>query len=260
LNIHPSLSLNSCHCQTTWTFSFIPKPCQALPTMSTNLTAEEAEALNALGSRVTAIETALQGIESALKFLHDNADALKSLVDASIGSRLSNLENQAATAANPAEVAKRATANAIATIQPEITALRTTIDNFRRDATATWATKSELNVRLANQAAPAFERSKYPVPDVFSGKREDWKTFSNHLTLYFKAQDVQYRTASGKILFAISRLGNGPAFKYMQTYISKFDKPAAEQPQIISNYEIFLKTMADNFGVQNAHLVAEALQ
>ncbi|KAF8904499.1 hypothetical protein BGZ58_006495, partial [Dissophora ornata] len=164
--------------------------------MSSNLTVEEAEALNNLERRVGAVETALQGIESALKFLHDNADALKALVAASISSRLANLENQSATATNPAEVAKSATATAIATIQPEITALRTTIDDFRRDAIATWATKSELNVRLANQAAPAFERSKYPVPDVFSGKREDWKTFSNHLTLYFKAQDVQYRTAS----------------------------------------------------------------
>ncbi|KAI8595205.1 hypothetical protein EDD21DRAFT_448804 [Dissophora ornata] len=108
--------------------------------MSTNLTAEEAEALNNLERRVGAVETALQDLQPALKFIHDYAEPLKALVAASISSRLANLENQSATATNPAEVAKSATATAIVTIQPVITALRTAFDDFRRDATALYCT------------------------------------------------------------------------------------------------------------------------
>ncbi|KAG0282881.1 hypothetical protein BGZ98_006564, partial [Dissophora globulifera] len=98
-----------------------------------------------------------------------------------------------------------------------------------------------------------FER----YPEAFTGKREDWKTFSNHLALYFKAHESLYTSSMDKILFAISRLGSGPAFKYMQTYIPSLQKPPAERPGIITNYDLFIKTMAEHFGQQNAHLVAE---
>ena len=107
-------------------------------------------------------------------------------------------------------------------------------------------------------AHAATEKSKHPIPEAYSGKREDWKTFSNHLTLYFEANKSQYRSQTEKIVFVISRLGNGPAFKYMQAYIPLLSKSSADHPQILCNYHLFLKTMADNFGMQNAHLVAEA--
>ncbi|KAG0310704.1 hypothetical protein BGZ99_000185, partial [Dissophora globulifera] len=50
---------------------------------------------------------------------------------------------------------------------------------------------------------------------------------------------------------------SGPAFKYMQNFIPSLQKPLAEQPGIITDYDLFSKTMAEHFGQQNAHFVTE---
>ncbi|KAG0296999.1 hypothetical protein BGZ98_000733, partial [Dissophora globulifera] len=74
------------------------------------------------------------------------------------------------------------------------------------------------------------------------------------------AHESLYNSPTDKILFAISRLGSRPAFKYMQNFIPSLQKPLAKQLGIITDYDLFSKTMAEHFGqqkLQNVHLVAE---
>ena len=147
-------------------------------------------------------------------------------------------------------------------VREELQTLQQTMDDFRRDATANWATKSDLEgikLESANTTASATSnKPKVPAPTAFSGKREDWKTFSSHLSLFFTANTSLYPSDTDKILFAISRLGEGSAFKFMEQYIPDFQKPAATRPMIISRYDTFIETLSKNFGIQNAHVVAEA--
>jgi hypothetical protein len=210
-------------------------------------------------------------IESSLVFLHENLDFFKVIIP-TLNSRLSMVEHSVTIGLpaqisqqilpDRAEVISQVSAMTQSALREELKALQQTIDDFRRDATATWATKSDLEIAKLESAGtttmPTPSKSKVPAPTAFSGKREDWKTFSSHLSLFFTANTTQYPSDTDKILFAISRLGDGSAFKFMEQYIPDFKKPAATRPMIISSYDTFVDTLSENFGIQNAHVVAEA--
>jgi len=206
-----------------------------------------------------------------LIFLSENLEVFKILAS-TLNGRLSMLE-QAVMVGIPAQISHQVSedktnlleqikTSTLSSVRDELQAIRQTVDDFRRDATANWATKSDLEiVKLGSSGSTntvANSKSKVPAPAVFSGKREDWKSFSSHLSLFFTANTSQYPSDSDKILFAISRLGSGSAFKFMEQYISDFQKPAASRPMIISSYNTFIDTLSENFGIQNAHVVAEA--
>lgn len=215
--------------------------------------------------------TNLKKLEPTLIFLHENLEFFKILVP-TLNSRLAMLE-QAVTVGLPAqlsqqtlpdkaEIINQISTTTLSTVRHELHTLRQTMDDFRRDATATWATKSDIEAikieSIGASSTSISNKSKVPAPSAFSGKREDWKTFSSHLSLYFTANTYQYPSDTDKILFAISRLGNGSAFKFMEQYIPDFQKPTATRPLLISNYDTFINTLSENFGIQNAHVVAEA--
>jgi hypothetical protein len=101
-------------------------------------------------------------------------------------------------------------------------------------------------------------KPKIDSPEKFSGKREDWKSFQSQLELFFLAQGSQYPTDTAKIMFAISRLGDTAAYKYMEKHIPAFKLDDEERPTIISNIDKFWSVMTRNFGVTNAHIVAES--
>jgi Retrotransposon gag protein len=217
-----------------------------------------------LETRVSNVEATLRNIQPMFEFFKHHEDALTELFAGNPSSRLSALETHASQVPSADDIIAEASKQATSTMYAQIAEVKNIVNDFRRDGQATWATKAELrhevkNIQNSNQSStkPTFEKIKYPVPEAFTGKREDWKTFSNHLALYFKAHESLYTSSTDKILFAISRLGSGPAFKYMQNYIPLFQKPPAEQPGIITNYDLFIKTMAEHFGQQNAHLIAE---
>jgi hypothetical protein len=231
------------------------------------------QTLNALDGRITNLEddiSRLKSIETSLSFFHLNLEFFKGIANR-LDPRLVYIENNINTVipdniARQAETTKYETINAATrqvqdTLRGELDTLRHSIDGFRHDAKALWATKAEVEQAKLTQALQPHANSskpKVPSPTAFSGKRDDWKTFSSHLTLFFTVNESQYPTDTDKILFAISRLGEGSAFKYMEQFIPDFKKPAAARPMIISSYDTFLKTMSENFGVQNAHIVAEA--
>lgn len=228
------------------------------------------EAFAKLDSRLSAIETdlaSLKNIEPSLAFFNSNLEFFKGLV-LSLGPRLTMLE-VSVTSGLPAMITQQATLDRTAVVQeasmltdaalrPEIESIRKAVDSFRRDATKLWATKSDLDAKLSVSTPALSTKPKVPTPAVFSGKREDWKTFVSHLSIFFTANAGLYSAASDKILFAISRLGEGSAFKYMEQHIPKFGLPSIERPLIICDYDLFIKTMSENFGIQNAHVVAEA--
>lgn len=231
--------------------------------------------LTDLSARVGLIESGLNqlmAIESSLDFLVQNLDYFKKLLT-NLDPRLGMIEN-AITNGLPAQISHQAQLTKTRLVQEassmtesnlrvQLDAVRTTMDEFRRDAFSTWATKSDLEaVRLsaASTTSASHQSSakpKVPTPAVFSGKREDWKIFSSHLSIFFTANASMYPEASDKILFAISRLGEGSAFKYMQQYIIAFEQPVVARPLIICDYEVFIKTMSENFGVLNAQVVSE---
>lgn len=215
--------------------------------------------------------TNLKKLEPTLVFFHENLEFFKIIIP-TLNSRLTMLEH-AVTIGLPAQISQQIlpdktdiinqiSTTTLSTTRNELQNLRQTMDDFRRDATATWATKSDLEVVKAESTGvlhtSSNNKSKVPAPSPFSGKREEWKTFSSHLSLYFTANSNQYPSDTDKILFAISRLGNGSAFKFMEQYIPDFNKPTATRPLLISNYDTFIDTLSENFGIQNAHVVAEA--
>lgn len=235
--------------------------------------ADFAQAFNDLNVRLANIEndiSTLKTIEPSLSFFHRHLKFFEDLV-AHLGPRLSSIENTIDTVlpakitqqaqSDKHEVLNLATRQVQDTLRGELDAIRHSMDGFRSDAHALWATKAEVeHARLANATHPQAHstKPKIPTPDAFSGKREDWKSFSSRLSLFFTANESQHPKDSDKILYAISRLGDGSAFKYMEQFIPDFKKPAITRPMIISNYETFITTMSENFGVQNAHIIAEA--
>lgn len=239
------------------------------------------EFMTATNTRLDSLEQSLQGIEPSLKFLHENLSFFQSLVS-SLHPRISSLENAAskipllensvltglpALIEKQADLSKKDIVNEAAmltqeALRPDLQVLQKSIDDFRRDATANFASKSDVENAQLSAAATLprgpMNKSKVPPPSEFTGKREDWKTFSSHLSLFFTANANQYPTDADKILFSISRLGGGPAFKYMEQYIPDFAKPTESRPLIIASYTTFISTLSENFGIQNAHIVAEA--
>ena len=78
------------------------------------------------------------------------------------------------------------------------------------------------------------------------------------MDVFFTGSPKLYPTDSDKILFTISRLGDNAAFKYMQRYVTDFEKPPEDRPDMIKDYKHFCKVMKKTFGIQNADIVAEA--
>lgn len=231
--------------------------------------------LTDLESRVAQMNTlvsVLQQIEPSLIFLHNNLEFFKDMV-ANLKNKIATLEDQAHeklpaqiaqhTALNKSEVVQQAAAAVKEALNPDIEQMRQSIDTFRRDVTtANLATKADVeNLRMTSGTSSTHgysSKPRVPPPSEFTGKRENWKTFSSHLSLFFTANAAQYPSDTEKILFAISRLGDGSAFKYMEQYIPDFQKPPEARPLVISNYNTFVTVMSENFGILNAHVVAEA--
>jgi hypothetical protein len=229
------------------------------------------ERLGVLETKVAEIDTVVAGlrtIEPILQVFVENIDFFKALVSSldsrlraievtsfdGTPARLKNLEAAINLLDRPTLVAE-VTASARSTLHEDVTNLQRTIDDFRRDTTALYATKAELDT--ARPTSTSTTKGKMALPEVFSGKREDWKVFASHLTLYFTAHKDAYPLDSDKITFAVSRLGNGSAFKYMSEFIPKLEGPVALRPPIVTNFDLFMKTMKETFGVQNANVVSE---
>jgi hypothetical protein len=130
--------------------------------------------------------------------------------------------------------------------------------------TALQALRTELtsaineSTQVARVATITVNKPRSALPDAFSGKREDWKSFQSRLDLFFLTHDSAYPTDADKIMFIISRLGTDTAAsKLMEPYISKFRDPVDLRPVLISDLKVFLAYMSKNFGVTNSHVVAE---
>lgn len=209
------------------------------------------QVLASIDERLSNVEKAistLTTIEPALVFFDKHLVFFQGIVER-LDPRLLSLEAVAST------LSDRIT-NETHSLRQGQDSLRQAQDSIRADFEILRQTVS-TNFNTA-QPNTNPSKPKVPTPALFSGKREDWKTFSSHLTLFFSANKAQYPTDHDKIQFAISRLGEGSAFKYMQQFIPDFDKAEALRPGIITNYGSFIKIMSENFGVQNAHIVAEA--
>lgn len=111
---------------------------------------------------------------------------------------------------------------------------------------------------ISSSRSSAPSKPRFEAPTAFSGKREDWKTFQSQLELFFLNAAPLYPTDAEKIMFSISRLGDTAAFKYMEKYIPSFKLPAEERPLILSDLNVYFKSMSKTFGVTNAHVLAES--
>lgn len=116
--------------------------------------------------------------------------------------------------------------------------------------------KVMVDVSPSRSSAPS--KPRFEAPAAFSGKREDWKTFQSQLELFFLNAAPLYPTDAEKIMFSISRLGDTAAFKYMEKHIPSFKLPAEERPLLLSDLNVYFKSMSKTFGVTNAHVLAES--
>jgi hypothetical protein len=200
-----------------------------------------------LNDLVTAVD-GLRQIEPVLRVFIDNIDFFKAII--------SGLEPRLSTMEGVLEGLdfNDATNTLHGSLQDGLQAFRLELNAFRIDV------NTQIATARANRTTtiPAAPKGKMALPAPFSGKRDDWKVFSDHLTLYLTANNTAYPSDSDKIVFAVSRLGEGSAFKYMMQFIPKLTDPVALRPAIITSFEQFLSTMKDTFGVQNANIVAES--
>jgi len=155
-------------------------------------------------------------IEPSLKILHSNIVFFEGLTQ-HLNSRLSVIENtilqglpaqiEQAQHRTKSEIVQDAIKQAQEAVRAELDGLRKTMDDFRRDASAQWATKTDLQTaQLSAGTATVVNASSKPkvfLPDAFSGKREEWKSFLSHMTVFFTGNAGQYPTDTDKILFAI---------------------------------------------------------
>ena len=213
----------------------------------------------------------LTTLEPLLDFLSKNFDFLKITV-VTLDNRLAMLKtsvksglpamiqqhSQQATT-NLAQEVTRLTQEAL---QPQLDGLRDLVDQFRRDTSALYATKQDVELARISPAGPSSSgsatKTKTPLPEAFSGKKEDWKVFANHILLYLMSNEDAYPLDSDKVKFTCQLLGKGAAFKYMMEHLKKLKGPVALRPALVTNFELFMATMQKNFGVQNANAVAEA--
>ncbi|KAF9917457.1 Retrotransposon-derived protein peg10 [Linnemannia zychae] len=181
--------------------------------------------LTTLSVRVAALEANLKTIEPSLRFFINNVQFFQELYH-QLDPRLKNIEALTSDSL-PARLRSLEKISETIDRQSEIQEIRKTLDDFHRDATAIYATKEDLKTARSDSELTPKTKGKMALPDSFSGKRDDWKTFASHLTLYLTANESLYPTDTDKITFAISRLGDGSAFKYMMQYIPKLKEPPA---------------------------------
>jgi hypothetical protein len=198
------------------------------------------EAFTALQSRVTSLEATLQKYEDVLNFMLTNHPFFTNLT-AQLEERFVSVESQIAALSSLSNPVGRSE-------------LTRTLATYRDDMLASMKAMIEVSpAKSSTSSSPKFE-----APAVFSGKREDWKAFQSRLELYFLNTASLYPTDANKIMFAISRLGDTPAFKYMEKYIPSFKLPEEERPNLICQLDVFFKSMSKTFGVTNAHVLAES--
>ena len=119
------------------------------------------EVLLDVNSRLTQLESTLQSLNPLFTILNGAHDALNALINSGVIGRVAALETYAANIPNNEETAKRTSESAVAILRPkltdefslfrseisaELTTIRTSIDTFRRDATANLATKADLKI------------------------------------------------------------------------------------------------------------------
>ncbi|KAF9915653.1 hypothetical protein FBU30_001838 [Linnemannia zychae] len=137
----------------------------------------------------------------------------------------------------------------LAIYRTDIQEIRKTIDDFQWYASIVYAIKDDLSIAHSAPKNTPKSKNKMALPNPFSGKCNDWKTFLDHLTLYITANEASFPIDSDKILFTISHLGDGSAFKYMIQFIPKLKEPIALHPAIITNFQTFLAIIRETFGV-----------
>jgi len=198
------------------------------------------EAFQALQTRVASLEATLQKYQTVLDFMFTN-DTFFTNLTVQLEDRFLNIEAEVTTLSSLKDPIGR-------------TELIHTLATYRDDMLASM--KAMIDVAPAKTSTSS--NPKFEAPAVFSGKREDWKAFQSRLELYFLNTASQYPTDANKIMFAISRLGDTPAFKYMEKHISSFKLPEEERPNLICQLDVFFKSMSKTFGVTNAHVLAES--
>ncbi|KAF9111053.1 hypothetical protein BGW39_004480, partial [Mortierella sp. 14UC] len=190
-----------------------------------------------LQNRVLSLETTLNSYKDSLEHLKTNHEFFTTL-DTQLETRFQSLESN---------VSKLVTSKIG---QKELTHAMT---NFRDDLLATITAL----VKAPSTQPSASAKPKVDAPVVFSGKREDWKTFQSQLELYFLNVAPIYPNDVDKIMYSISRLGDTGAFKFMEPHIKSFKLPEEERPVLISDLAVFFKTMSKTFSISNAHVLAE---
>lgn len=144
----------------------------------------------------------------------------------------------------------------------DIRKIEKTMDEFRRSATALYATKHELALvehkQAPSGASPGRPRIKVQEPPRFQGKREDCNSFLSQLALYFHRLKDEFATDDTKISTAISLL-DGPPLKYMEPYIPELLSmtSTADRSLPMQSYEQFTEVLTNNFGLVNANVTNE---
>jgi hypothetical protein len=195
------------------------------------------EAFTALQNRVLVLENSLERYREILDHFLTHKDLFAQL-PIQLEPRFANLEKSLTSLKNPVGRDE----------------LNRTLAAHRETILA--SIKAMVDVSPSRSSTPS--KPRFEAPNAFSGKREDWKTFQSQLELFFLNAAPLYSTDAEKIMFSISRLGDTAAFKYMEKYIPSFKLPAEERPLLLSDLDVYFKSMSKTFGVTNAHVLAES--
>jgi hypothetical protein len=235
----------------------------------------DAQQLQQLDSKLTEIDGRLLQVETALTpllALSNQIDEIGQMLShlptlPHITARLDMLENAVqntipiqindSVAGYQDVIVERTHEKVLATVLREVGNLREELQVFNREALTICATKEDLNnlTRTTSTTQPKKE-PKIAPPPVFTGKREDCKSFLSHCLLVFGSNPTTYPDDRSKIRYALSYLAENPK-KFFLDYISQLDLPRAERPSPVRTFESFSSTLTDSFGISHSDVWAE---
>ncbi|CEP09016.1 hypothetical protein [Parasitella parasitica] len=112
--------------------------------------------------------------------------------------------------------------------------------------------------RISRSSVPqVFTPTKVRNPVTFFRKRDQCSAFFTQLALVFSVNATSFPDDKSKVIYAITNMG-AIALKYFQSYLTNLDT-SINLPEVITNYQVFKKTVIETFGDSNPAVNAETM-
>lgn len=176
----------------------------------------------------------------------------------SLGPRLTTLETTLTNFSVPEDVKVAIHDACVTTLKVALNAQLSELEGRLIQYMKTLETSISARVKTLETRTPAHKSHvKLKDPPKFGGKRDECRSFFAHLSIHFGHYPKEFENDSAKIMFAISYL-EGQPFKSMEPYLAELSSDPDDTPDILSDFEVFKKTITNSYGIVNAAATAAA--